>query len=68
MQKRNIVFNILSYILLTAAALMFVAPIAIVLMNSFKSKFYISGEPFKLPDGETFEGILNRGRGKNRIF
>lgn len=63
MQKRNIVFNILSYILLTAAALIFVAPIAIVLMNSFKSKFYISGEPFKLPDGETFEGILNYTEG-----
>lgn len=62
MQKRNIVFNILSYILLTAA-LIFVAPIAIVLMNSFKSKFYISGEPFKLPDGETFEGILNYTEG-----
>lgn len=63
MQKRNIVFNILSYILLTAAALIFVEPIAIVLMNSFKSKFYISGEPFKLPDGETFEGILNYTEG-----
>lgn len=63
MQKRNIVFNILSYILLTAAALIFVAPIAIVLMNSFKSKFYISGEPFKLPDGETFEGVLNYTEG-----
>ena len=63
MQKRNIVFNILSYILLTAAALIFVAPIAIVLMNSFKSKFYISGEPFKLPDGETFEGFLNYTEG-----
>lgn len=63
MQKRNIVFNILSYILLTAAALIFVAPIAIVLINSFKSKFYISGEPFKLPDSETFEGILNYTEG-----
>ena len=63
MQKRNIVFNILSYILLTAAALIFVAPIAIVLMNSFKSKFYISGEPFKLPDGVTFEGVLNYTEG-----
>lgn len=63
MQKRNIVFNILSYILLTAAALIFVAPIAIVLINSFKSKFYISGEPFKLPDDETFEGILNYTEG-----
>lgn len=63
MQKRNIVFNILSYILLTAAALIFVAPIAIVLMNSFKSKFYISGEPFKLPNSETFDGILNYTEG-----
>ena len=63
MQKRNIVFNILSYILLTAAALIFVAPISIVLMNSFKSKFYISGEPFKLPNSETFEGILNYTEG-----
>ena len=63
MQKRNIVFNILSYILLTAAALIFVAPIAIVLMNSFKRKFYISGEPSKLPNSETFDGILNYTEG-----
>ncbi|MBQ4349608.1 MAG: carbohydrate ABC transporter permease [Clostridia bacterium] len=28
-------------------------------MNSFKSKFYISAEPFKLPTGETFAGLTN---------
>lgn len=63
MQKRNIVLNVISYILLTAAALIFVAPIAIVLMNSFKSKFYINGEPFDLPNSETFAGIYNYTEG-----
>ena len=28
-------------------------------MNSFKSKFFISSEPFKLPTSETFAGLAN---------
>lgn len=47
------------YIVLTAAAIGFLAPVLIVLMNSFKGKFFITEEPFVLPDSETFAGLQN---------
>lgn len=37
----------------------FLSPIFIVLMNSFKGKFYISNAPFGLPDSKTFVGLDN---------
>ncbi len=49
----------LIFLVLVIAAVAFVFPIFIVLMNSFKSKFYISSEPFKLPDQDTFAGLSN---------
>lgn len=46
-------------IILTILAVLFLSPIAIVLMNSFKGKLYISDAPFELPNEETFAGISN---------
>ena len=43
----------------TTLSLVFVSPIFIVLMNSFKKKTYINLEPFKLPNSETFTGLDN---------
>ena len=57
--KKGIIFKSISYILLTAFAAVFVSPILIVLMNSFKSRFYISDEPFKAPNELTFAGLTN---------
>ena len=47
------------YIILFLFAVIFLAPIAIILLNSVKSNFYISESPFSLPNGETFSGIQN---------
>lgn len=47
------------YVILIVVAIAFLSPIFIVLLNSFKGKFYISEEPFKLPDAQTFSGIEN---------
>ena len=44
---------------LTVLAIVFLMPIAVVLMNSFKGKLYISDTPFALPAGNTFAGIEN---------
>ncbi len=44
---------------LTVLAIVFLMPIAIVLMNSFKGKLYISDTPFAFPTGSTFAGIEN---------
>lgn len=53
-QKTGAIF----YILLILAAL-FLVPIILVLINSFKSRLYISSEPFSLPNAETFVGFQN---------
>jgi len=50
-------------IFLSLLALVFLAPIFIILMNSFKGKLYISNELFSLPNAETFVGFENYIRG-----
>jgi raffinose/stachyose/melibiose transport system permease protein len=52
--KNNIVF-LLVFIL----AILFLSPIFIVLMNSFKGRFFISDTPFALPNAQTFVGLEN---------
>ena len=51
--------NIVIYILLVILAVIFLAPIFIILFNSFKGKLYLSDAPFKLPTAETFVGVQN---------
>jgi len=53
----------LFFILLVLLALIFVAPILIVVINSFKLKFSIATEPFILPTAETFTGFANYTEG-----
>jgi raffinose/stachyose/melibiose transport system permease protein len=48
-------------------ALICLAPIFIVLMNSFKGQFFISGAPFSLPDAKTFAGFQNYLGGVTKI-
>ena len=43
----------------TIIGFVYIMPILIVLMNSFKKKVYINKEPFKLPDAKTLTGIEN---------
>lgn len=56
MKKRK---NIFLYIVLSALALLFLVPIILVVINSFKSRIYISSSPFSLPNSETFVGLEN---------
>jgi raffinose/stachyose/melibiose transport system permease protein len=46
-------------IILGVLAIVFMIPLFIVLINSFKGKFYIASAPFALPDSETFAGLDN---------
>lgn len=57
--------NILT-VILTVLAVVFLIPILLVLMNSFKGKLYISDAPFKLPTAETFAGLHNYIEGVTR--
>ena len=43
----------------TVLSLFYVAPIVVVLFNSFKKKAFINLEPFKLPTEQTWTGLDN---------
>lgn len=51
--------NSIIFIILFVLAVAFLSPIFIVLMNSFKGKFYISDTPFAFPTSDTFVGLQN---------
>ena len=50
--------NVVFFVLLTLSVL-FLVPIIIVVINSFKSRIYISSQPLKLPNAETFVALEN---------
>jgi raffinose/stachyose/melibiose transport system permease protein len=50
--------NIL-FVFLSILAVLYLTPVLIVLMNSFKGRFFISDTPFALPNSQTFAGIEN---------
>ncbi len=52
-------FNTLSFLFLSAIGILFLFPVFIVVINSFKLKFSISTAPFVLPDKDTFVGLEN---------
>lgn len=47
------------FIVLVALAVAFLLPIAIIVMNSFKGKLFISDTPFVFPNAKTFSGLQN---------
>lgn len=51
------------FLLLAVLAAVFLFPIFIVFMNSFKTKFSIMGSPFEFPTSETFAGFENYASG-----
>ncbi len=53
--------------ILLALAILFVVPILLVLMNSFKGKLYVSNNPFEFPNSESFSGISNYADGIEAI-
>ena len=53
--------------LFTAISLLYVAPIVIVVINSFKKKAYINRFPFELPNADTFVGLENYKNGIGKI-
>lgn len=57
--KATKIWNLVLFVLLLVLSVLFLAPIFIVLMNSFKGKFFISDMPFNLPDQETFVKLSN---------
>jgi len=61
-QKRPFLF-----LFLVVLAVAFLSPILIVLMNSFKGKFFISDAPFVFPNSGTYVGLENYTSGIQKI-
>ncbi|MBE6729662.1 MAG: carbohydrate ABC transporter permease [Ruminococcaceae bacterium] len=59
MERKNKIISALFFILLLFLAAVFIFPVAVVFINSFKTRFDISSAPFTLPSGVTFAGIDN---------
>ena len=49
-------------------SLIYVFPIVLVLINSFKKKAYISRKPFAIPSGKMYVGLENYVNGINRVY
>ena len=56
--RRRVLSPLLTLALVLLAAI-FLLPIGLVVLNSFKSRLYISATPFALPTAETFVGVEN---------
>lgn len=59
MNTRTRVQDNITILGLAILALLFLAPILIVLMNSFKGRFFIADAPFALPNDQTFVALTN---------
>lgn len=58
-QKQKAPQSALETLLLVLLAVVTLVPLFLVVQNSFKSRFYISGDPFALPNKETFVALEN---------
>lgn len=59
LSKQKTCSNTIAFSFLCLLSAIFLVPILLVLLNSFKSRFYISSSPFAMPNSETFVGFEN---------
>ncbi len=57
--KTSRTLNKVFFLILCALTVVVLYPRFFIVNNSFKGKFFISKDPFSLPNGETFSGITN---------
>lgn len=64
-QSRGASKRIGRYVVLSIITAVFLAPIAIIFINSFKNRFEIMSSPFTVPLGKSFSGLANYISGIN---
>lgn len=65
-RRKKSMGNSITFFILCALVVVFLAPILFIVINSFKGKFFISDNPFAFPTPETFVGITNYINGLER--
>lgn len=58
-KEKKSISDIVLISLLIILTILFIFPILLVVMNSFKSRLYVSTQPFVLPNSQTFVGLEN---------
>lgn len=66
-QSKSRLGNLIVHIVLVVLAILFIAPMLIILMNSFKGNLFISDDLFALVNGESFVGLHNYMLGFTRM-
>ena len=59
MERKKNAGNTILTVLFSVISILYVYPILLVVINSFKKKAYISKKPFMIPQGKQFVGIQN---------
>lgn len=67
MDKTKVKFGWFITLFFSIVSIIYISPIVIVFINSFKKKTYISKEPFKIPFGRTFVALKNYTSGIEKI-
>jgi raffinose/stachyose/melibiose transport system permease protein len=65
MGTRKKIANVSGPIILGALSLIYIVPLVLILINSFKGRTFISQEPFTLPNSDTWAGMENYASGIN---
>ena len=60
-------YSMLWTVILSIVSIIYVVPVLLVVINSFKKKAYISRNPFNIPTGKMFVGFENYVSGINKI-
>ena len=66
-KNKNTPGKIFLTVFLSIVSVVYVMPILIILINSFKSKTAISSSPFSFPNADSFYGFKNYIEGKKEI-
>ena len=67
MEEKKSRFNSVLTVVFSILSVLYISPIFIVLMNSFKKKAYISRQPFAFPTGKMLVGLENYVEGIKKI-
>jgi len=66
MKDRSRLFNVIGFVTVFVVAALWLIPLALILMNSFKGNLFISKAPFEFPNGESFSAAANYSSGVAR--
>lgn len=67
MENKQRIQESISFVFLLLLTFLFLTPIFLVIMNSFKGRFFIADAPFALPTSETFSGLKNYINGIEKV-